>query len=128
MIRKSHSERNTAPVPGEALRPRIPPREGKTGSSVRHDAHHSRAIGRAGNAIGCDRFHAALRVLAAAATIALAGTALAQSETDPAPGDRWRDCDECPEVVAIPAGTFTMGSPASEEGRYEREGPAHQVA
>ena len=127
MIRNSHSERNTTPVPGEALRPRIPPRGGKTGSSVRHDAHHSRAIGRAGNAIGFDRRHAALRNLAAAATIALAGTALAQSETDPAPGDRWRDCDECPEVLAVPAGTFTMGSPASEEGRYDREGPAHQV-
>ena len=30
-------------------------------------------------------------------------------------------------MVTIAAGTFTMGSPASEAGRYEREGPAHTV-
>lgn len=31
------------------------------------------------------------------------------------------------EMVAIPAGTFTMGSPEGEENRYEDEGPAHKV-
>ena len=31
------------------------------------------------------------------------------------------------EMVSIPAGTFLMGSPASEEGRLEREGPQHSV-
>jgi eukaryotic-like serine/threonine-protein kinase len=31
------------------------------------------------------------------------------------------------EMVAIPGGTFQMGSPASEAGRYEQEGPQHQV-
>ncbi len=29
--------------------------------------------------------------------------------------------------VTIPAGTFTMGSPDSEVGRFESEGPQHQV-
>jgi formylglycine-generating enzyme required for sulfatase activity len=29
--------------------------------------------------------------------------------------------------VRIPGGTFTMGSPASEAERYDREGPQHQV-
>ena len=31
-------------------------------------------------------------------------------------------------LVLIPTGGFTMGSPASEVGRFEREGPAHAVS
>ncbi|NET60918.1 MAG: formylglycine-generating enzyme family protein [Symploca sp. SIO2E6] len=31
------------------------------------------------------------------------------------------------EMVAIPGGTFMMGSPDTEEGRYERESPQHSV-
>ena len=42
-------------------------------------------------------------------------------------GEVFRDCDTCPEMVVIPAGTFRMGSPASEEGRFADEGPQHQV-
>ena len=45
-----------------------------------------------------------------------------------APGDEFSDCDAgCPEMVVVPAGTFTMGSPASEEGRFDDEGPQHSV-
>ncbi|MEW8427686.1 MAG: formylglycine-generating enzyme family protein [Candidatus Thiodiazotropha sp.] len=33
-----------------------------------------------------------------------------------------------PEMVLIPAGTFLMGSPASEEGRDDDEGPQHEVS
>ena len=43
------------------------------------------------------------------------------------PGHVFRDCDTCPEMVVIPAGRFMMGSPASEEGRDEEEGPRHAV-
>ena len=31
------------------------------------------------------------------------------------------------ELLPIPGGTFTMGSPANEPGRQENEGPQHQV-
>ncbi|MCL2935312.1 MAG: SUMF1/EgtB/PvdO family nonheme iron enzyme [Trichodesmium sp. MAG_R02] len=31
------------------------------------------------------------------------------------------------QMVYIPGGTFTMGSPESEEGRYDDEGPQHDV-
>ena len=42
-------------------------------------------------------------------------------------GQSFRDCAGCPEMMVIPAGTFTMGSPASEEGRDSDEGPQLQV-
>jgi len=34
---------------------------------------------------------------------------------------------DCPEMIVIPAGGFTMGSPATEQGRYDNEGPQHEV-
>ena len=33
----------------------------------------------------------------------------------------------CPEMVMQLAGSFVMGSPESEKGRYESEGPQHEV-
>jgi len=45
----------------------------------------------------------------------------------PAHGSVFRDCPDCPEMVVIPAGTFTMGSPASEMDRRTDEGPQRQV-
>ena len=43
------------------------------------------------------------------------------------PGDTFKDCAECPEMVVIPAGHFTMGSPASEPMQMGREEPQHRV-
>jgi len=31
-------------------------------------------------------------------------------------------------MVGIPAGSFLMGSPHSEHGRFDSEGPQHKVA
>jgi formylglycine-generating enzyme required for sulfatase activity len=44
----------------------------------------------------------------------------------PGPGktEQFRDCSVCPEMVVVPAGSFTMGSPASEP---ERTGGEEQV-
>ncbi len=39
----------------------------------------------------------------------------------------FRDCDGCPEMVVVPAGSFTMGSPSSEPKRSPGEGPQHRV-
>jgi formylglycine-generating enzyme required for sulfatase activity/uncharacterized caspase-like protein len=44
------------------------------------------------------------------------------------PKDVFRECDKCPEMVVVPAGSFIMGSPASEAYRYESEGPQHPVS
>ncbi len=51
----------------------------------------------------------------------------AGSETRHA-GETFRDCAECPEMVAIPAGRYSMGSPDSERGRFDAEGPQHVVS
>ena len=42
-------------------------------------------------------------------------------------GDTFRDCATCPEMVVLPAGKFTMGSPKGERWRYGDEGPQRQV-
>lgn len=39
----------------------------------------------------------------------------------------FRDCDECPEMMRLEGGTFTMGSAASEAGHRAWEGPQRQV-
>ena len=43
-------------------------------------------------------------------------------------GREFRDCAGCPEMVVVPSGSFMMGSPDSEEGRYDDEGPRHRVS
>jgi formylglycine-generating enzyme required for sulfatase activity len=45
----------------------------------------------------------------------------------PPTGTVFRDCPDCPEMVVVPAGSFMMGSPANEEGRFDGEGPQHTV-
>jgi formylglycine-generating enzyme required for sulfatase activity len=44
------------------------------------------------------------------------------------PGSVFQDCLDCPRMVVIPAGEFTMGSPVSETERGGDEGPQHQVS
>ena len=39
----------------------------------------------------------------------------------------FRDCLGCPAMVEIPPGSFMMGSPATERGRDDDEGPRHRV-
>ena len=44
-------------------------------------------------------------------------------------GEEFRDCEEgwCPWMVVVTAGEYMMGSPEGEEGRYDNEGPRHEV-
>ena len=51
----------------------------------------------------------------------LIGVALSGS----AQGASFTECPGCPEMIAVPAGKFLMGSPAHEPGRFDSEGPQH---
>ena len=51
----------------------------------------------------------------------------AQHEQALKPGDAFQECANCPKMMVVPAGSFTMGSPANEPGRQEDEGPQHMV-
>ena len=44
-----------------------------------------------------------------------------------APGDVFRDCEVCPEMVVLPSGSFVIGAPDSEAGRWRNQGPQQQV-
>src|SRR5262245_4363610 len=37
------------------------------------------------------------------------------------PGQSFKECRNCPEMIVIPAGSFMMGSPATEVGRRDNE-------
>jgi sulfatase modifying factor 1 len=57
--------------------------------------------------------------------IALVSTNIADSRVV---GQVFRDCEGCPEMVVIPAGTFRMGSPQNEAGRMNSEEPRRQIS
>jgi sulfatase modifying factor 1 len=61
------------------------------------------------------------------ATKAPKSTSAHKSPSAPKAGKVFRDCPDCPEMVVIPAGRFDMGSPDTEEGRDDDEGPVHRV-
>lgn len=55
----------------------------------------------------------------------VAGNAL--PDTDAAAAVATPNCDICPDMVSIPAGTFLLGSPSDEPGRTGNEGPQTEV-
>ena len=48
-------------------------------------------------------------------------------QTCVADGEEFSDCDSCPKMIVVPAGSFAMGAPEGEAGRSDDEGPQHQV-
>ncbi|MCB1496293.1 MAG: formylglycine-generating enzyme family protein [Bauldia sp.] len=63
----------------------------------------------------------------AAALLCLAANGHAQDGA-PAPGSTFRDCDNCPEMVVVPAGRFVMGAGDNDPAGRDDEAPAHEVA
>jgi formylglycine-generating enzyme required for sulfatase activity len=43
------------------------------------------------------------------------------------PKDVFKECDKCPEMVVVPAGSFTMGAAANDAEGLAEEGPQHPV-
>lgn len=58
----------------------------------------------------------------------LAAPATAQAADPRAPGAVFRDCDECPEMVVIPAGSFVMGTPGAASAGGAQGAEADAVA
>lgn len=54
-----------------------------------------------------------------------AATKVEPTKPELQPGSTFRDCDDCPEMVVIPAGQFQMGDLNGEGEKYEL--PVHQV-
>ena len=51
----------------------------------------------------------------------------AEKERALKPKDTFKECETCPEMVVVPAGSFMMGSPSNEEASNENERPQHHV-
>ena len=72
-----------------------------------------------------------------ASVVLAAGAASAQVQSDAPltaaqeralkPKDSFRECEDYPEMVVVPAGSFTMGSPVGEKDRSDDEDPQHKV-
>jgi formylglycine-generating enzyme required for sulfatase activity len=54
--------------------------------------------------------------------------ATANAPVVPHPHSVFKDCEDCPEMVALAAGEFMMGSPGGEFERRQPEGPPRRVA
>ncbi len=48
-------------------------------------------------------------------------------EHDLKPGEAFKECDNCPEMVVIPTGEFVMGSSSGEPGHERDEAPTRKV-
>lgn len=75
---------------------------------------------------------ALLSLVALAAAVFLSACAVIPLSADVSalpPGRLFRDCAGCPEMVVVPPGRFSMGSPDADTERWsaEREGPVHAV-
>jgi formylglycine-generating enzyme required for sulfatase activity len=70
------------------------------------------------------------RTIAALAVAVIAGlSAAAQGDeaSRPRPGQTFRDCADCPEMVVVPAGSFLMGSLEGDPQSFPDERPRHFV-
>jgi formylglycine-generating enzyme required for sulfatase activity len=65
------------------------------------------------------------RFLLGAATLSCLTTGCGGEPPSATSDDSFRECDDCPLMIVVPAGEFQMGAEGGEPGRYE--GPVHTV-
>jgi formylglycine-generating enzyme required for sulfatase activity len=70
----------------------------------------------------------AAEVAAPPALVAPVGPLPLEQERTLKPKDSFKECDGCPTMVTMPAGSFIMGSPANEPQRGSDEGPQQEIA
>jgi formylglycine-generating enzyme required for sulfatase activity len=63
----------------------------------------------------------------AGVAVALVAAGMTMAGPAAAAGSTFRDCDQCPEMVVIPAGAFVMGAAADDDSREDDERPARTV-
>lgn len=66
--------------------------------------------------------------VAAAMVVSLALCFPARGDARSIPARVFRDCASCPQMVPIPAGSFVMGAPKSEDGSDDLERPQVRIA
>lgn len=62
-------------------------------------------------------------LIASALVFVMIANARAAEQDTPKPGDVFKDCADCPEMVVVPPGLFIMGL----GGTTKKEGPPHRV-
>ena len=83
--------------------------------------------------MACAFRRALLSVVIAAAVVGMSQQVSSAQTLSPVqdralkPRDTFKDCTECPAMIIVPAGSFVMGSPATETDRRINEGPQHRV-
>jgi formylglycine-generating enzyme required for sulfatase activity len=70
----------------------------------------------------------AAEVAAAPALVAPVGPLPPERERALKPKDSFKECDSCPTMITMPAGSFIMGSPLNEPQRGSDEGPQQEIA
>jgi formylglycine-generating enzyme required for sulfatase activity len=87
------------------------------------NAQIAKAKGTRAEACLTARIDALQKLTLTLATLKASAPLTAAQERELKPKDSFRECDVCPVMVVVPAGSFMMGSPPTEEGRDDDEGP-----
>ena len=105
---------------------RLAAQRGPTGAAAGPTGARVGAAGSPGAGRPASGATAALGGISGTSAVSAAGGTAAGADAGWRPGQVFRDCDECPEMVVVPAGTFRMGCVSGQDCRDD-ELPVHEV-